>query len=148
MKIIGQIFEEENYDTFHRLNDNRDVLSARLSKLITSISERWILNPIIVNEKMEIIDGQGRFEALKRLNKPIPYIISPGATSEDCRRMNKYNNRWSVLDFANSWSKAGKIAYTILLDTCQKTKLSISYVMRLSNHGTRWHGCEGLSFFE
>ena len=90
-KVIGQIFEEENYDIFVKLDDNRDVLSGRLNKLIASISERYVLNPIIVNEKFEIIDGQGRYEALKKLNRPIHYIIAPGAASDDCRRMNKYN---------------------------------------------------------
>ena len=65
MKIIGQVFEETNYDAFAKLPDNRDLSPGRLNKLIASISERYILNPIIVNEKMEIIDGQGRLNALR-----------------------------------------------------------------------------------
>lgn len=137
MKIIGQIYEEDNYGVFVRLEDNRNVLSTRLRKLVVSITEKWILNPIIVNEKMEIIDGQGRFEALKSLHKPIPYIVSYGATSEDCRRMNKYNTRWTVLDFANSWAKSGKEPYILLLLTNKKTKFPISRIIRLCNHGAK-----------
>lgn len=134
MRIIGQVFEEENYDCFRRLPDNRDVVSARINKLIASIKDRYVINPIIVNEKMEIIDGQGRFEACKALGKPIHYIISPGASSEDCRRMNKYNTKWSRLDFAKSFAKGGVQSYQLLLLTCKKTSLSISRVLRLSNH--------------
>lgn len=148
MRIIGQIFEEKDYNVFKRLPDNRDVLSARLNKLIASISEKYIVNPIIVNEKMEIIDGQGRYEALKALNKPIQYIISPGATSDDCRRMNKYNTRWAILDFAKSYAKAGIKAYQLLLLTCQETGYPISRVLRLSNHGSKTREKNDMSLFE
>lgn len=140
MKIIGQIFQEENYDVFRRLPDNRDVLGRRLNKLIASISSRYILNPIVVNEKMEIIDGQGRFEAMKALNMPIDYIISHGATSDDCRRMNKYNTSWRTLDFAKSYAKAGISSYILLLQTCAKTGYPITKVVRLSGHGQRAKG--------
>lgn len=137
MKIIAQVFEEENYDCFRRLPDNRDVLGQRINKLLASIKERYVLNPIIVNERMEIIDGQGRFEACKALGKPIHYIISPGANSDDCRRMNKYNTKWSTLDFAKSYAKAGVASYKNLLLACKKTELSIGRVLRLANHGTK-----------
>ena len=35
----------------------------------------FIKNPIVVNEKMEIIDGQGRFEVCKEKGLPIYYNI-------------------------------------------------------------------------
>ena len=150
MKIIGQIYEEENYDVFHKLNDNRDLLSTRLNKLIASISERYVLNPISVNEKMEIIDGQGRYEACKKLGRPIHYYIAAGATSADCRRMNKYNTKWTALDFAKSYAQAGVKAYQYLLVTCKRTGFGISRAMRLANHGgsnTGQHGVE-MNVFE
>jgi hypothetical protein len=134
MRIIGQIYEESNYDVFHRLPDNRDLLSSRFNKLIASISAKYILNPIVVNENMEIIDGQGRYEALKALGKPIIYIIANGATSDDCRLMNKYNTKWVKSDFAKSHAKAGKKAYVLLLKCCEETKMPIETVLRLSSH--------------
>ena len=106
MKIITSVYEETNYNCFHRLPDNRDVFATRIEKLIASMSDRYILNPIIVNEKMEIIDGQGRFEARKAMKKPIHYIIVRGATSDDCRRMNKYTTVWTQLDYARSFEKS------------------------------------------
>ena len=137
MKIIGHVYEEDNYDLFVRLEDNRDVLSGRVGKLIASMKERYICNPIIVNEKMEVIDGQGRFEARKAMGKPIHFIIVEGTTSDDCRRMNKYNSTWTVLDFARSYAKTGISSYIRLLETCKTVNLPISTVLRLSNHGTR-----------
>jgi hypothetical protein len=136
MKIIGQIFQEENYDVFRRLSDNRDVTQGRINKLVASISEKYILNPIVVNERMEIIDGQGRFDALKSLGLPIDYTISYGASSEDCRRMNKYNTKWSTMDFAISFAKSGNPNYIWFVKTCNDAGLSISSVLRLSNKGS------------
>lgn len=133
-RIIGNIYEEDNYDVFRRLPDNRDVLTDRVNKLVASISEKYICNPIIVNEKMEVVDGQGRFEARKELGLPIHYIIAEGANSDDCRRMNKYNTKWSILDFAKSYSKQGKPSYINLLEACEKTKLPVGIVLRLANH--------------
>lgn len=149
MKIIGQIFEEEDYRNFRRLPDNRDVLGQRVNKLIASINEHYVLNPIVVNEKMEIIDGQGRFDACKALGKPIHYIIAPGANSDDCRRMNKYNTKWSTLDFAKSYAKSNVSAYINLLSACKKTSLPIMRVLRLANHSTKnGHSTEKMSGFE
>lgn len=148
MKIIGKIFEESDYTKFKRLPDNRDVLTGRLNKLIASISHKWILNPIIVNEKMEIIDGQGRFEALKSMGMPIPYIVAVGATSADCRMMNKYNTKWTKLDFAKSYAKAGLESYKLLLKTCEITELSIDKVLRLANTGGRAKLANEMSIFE
>ena len=133
-EIIGYVYQTYRYDSFVRLEDNRDVFSNRLNKLIASISERYICNPIIINEKREIIDGQGRYEARKALKLPIHYTIAIGASSDDCRRMNRYNTRWTKLDFATSHAKAGKKAYQILLNTCERTKMHIDQILRLGNH--------------
>ena len=113
------------------------MFATRIEKLIASMSDRYILNPIIVNEKMEIIDGQGRFEARKAMKKPIHYIIVRGATSDDCRRMNKYNTVWTQLDYARSFEKCGNENYIRLLRVCEITHLTIARVLRLSNHFTK-----------
>lgn len=148
-KVIGRIFQTDEYDIFKRLPDNRDVLEKRVRKLIASISEKYLTNPIIVNENMEIIDGQGRFEALKQLGKPIDFIVVHGAGSEDCKRMNRFNTRWSTLDFAKSFAKAGITSYIILLRGVADTKLSITTVLRLANHGTNPKGSSvAMSKFE
>ncbi len=134
-RIIGNIYEEDDYSVFKRLPDNRDVLSKRLNKLIASMTEKYICNPIIVNEKMEVIDGQGRFEARKEMGVPIHYIIAEGADINDCRRMNKYNTQWSKLDFAKSYASKGIADYVLLLRTCKQARLGIKAVLRLSNRG-------------
>lgn len=135
-KVVGNIYEETDYSKFKKLSDNRDVLSGRLSKLMASFSVKQILNPIIVNEKMQIIDGQGRYETLKKMGKPIQYIVADGANSDDCKRMNRYNTKWSALDFAKSYAASGNQNYVNLLKACSLSTYSISRVVRLANHST------------
>lgn len=91
-KIKTYVFETNDYGVFYRLEDNRSVTESRKNQLIASFSAGEVMCPIIVNEKMEIIDGQGRFEARKALELPIYYIIDPGKNINDCRRMNSYNH--------------------------------------------------------
>ena len=91
-KQIAVVYEEDDYSVFKRLEGNRTVLSNRLKNLIESFRGGEILNPIVVNKNMEIIDGQGRFEARRTLGLPIVYVIDPDATIEDCRRINHYNS--------------------------------------------------------
>lgn len=89
MKQVGAIYSSQEYSEFKKLNGNRSVLEQRKNMIIASIQERgWIRNPIVVNEKMEIIDGQGRFEALKKLNMPVEYVVAKGATISDCIALN------------------------------------------------------------
>ncbi len=148
-KVISEIYEETDYSVFKRLPDNREVLKDRLNKLMASISEKYVLCPISVNENMEIIDGQGRFEACKALGKPIHYYIAPGATSEDCKRMNKYNTKWGIKDFAVSYSKSGNMNYTYLLKACMSTGMPIKRTLRLANRAaTDKTTPGGMSLFE
>lgn len=132
-KVIGHIYEESDYSKFRQLEGNRNVLSGRLNKIIASISDKYILNPIIVNELYEVIDGQGRFEACKALGRPIHFIVAKDATIEDCRRMNKYNSKWTSADFVDSYCRAGKESYIALKKACAESGLNMSTVLRLTN---------------
>lgn len=80
-----EIFRTNKYEIFKQLKGNREVSPKRISKIINSIKEvGYIINPIIVNEKMEVIDGQGRLEALRILKMPVDYIIQDGIGIKEC----------------------------------------------------------------
>lgn len=134
-KVIASVYETEDYSMFKELENNRDVTRLRAEKLIASFSEKEILNPIVVNEQMEIVDGQGRLEALKSLGRPIKFIVAPGANIEDCRRMNEYNTKWTTMNFVVSFASSGNENYKRLLEVREKTKLPFSLILRLVNQG-------------
>lgn len=134
--VIGKIYEETDYSKFKRLPGNRDVVATRIGKLTASLNSGYIKNPISVNEKMQIIDGQGRFEAMKSLGLPIHYYIIPKAGLEECQKLNKYNTTWKALDFAKSYASSGKKSYILLLQACAETNATINTILRITNHGS------------
>ena len=77
MTIINQVYETKDYDAFVYRKDNRTIEENK--KLKEEISKLGIISPILVNEKLEVIDGQNRIDLAKQLNKPVPFIILNGA---------------------------------------------------------------------
>jgi ParB-like chromosome segregation protein Spo0J len=72
-----KIYKTKEYNKFKILKGNRTIPRNRVEKIKQSIEEvGCIINPIIVNENYEIIDGQGRFTALQESDKDIYYIIA------------------------------------------------------------------------
>ena len=71
VKSSEEMFRTTDYDAFKRVLGNRKVLEDRVSKILASFDKiGYIPVPIIVNEKFEVIDGQGRLEACKRRGLP------------------------------------------------------------------------------
>lgn len=88
-KEINKVFLESNLSKFKLLDGNRSIEESRVNKIIDSIKTVGFINsPIVCNEHYEIIDGQGRLEACKRLGLAIPYIVIDGLGVDECRAMN------------------------------------------------------------
>ena len=120
-KKVGTVYSTTDYDSFAKLEGNRDVLENRKNLIKASIEERgWIRNPIVVNEKMQIIDGQGRFEALKELGLPIEYVISMGATIDDCIALNIKQKNWAYRDYVSCYAQMGNPNYVRLQELTSK----------------------------
>ena len=81
---------------------NRPVDQVHVNRLITSMSEVYIPQPIYVNQKHEITDGQHRFQAAKALGLAITYMVTDHSL-EDIRRMNQNAKNWTFDDFLESY---------------------------------------------
>lgn len=113
---IGFIYRTKNYEQFKRLAGNRCIDKTRVNKIMKSIeSVGYILSPILVNENMEVIDGQGRLETLKKLDLPVDYIIGKNLGIEECVAMNIYQTGWSMADHIKSHAETGNVSYMYLL---------------------------------
>lgn len=67
-KKTTNVYETTNYSKFKKMLDNREVSPNRVQKIVKSIDQvGYVMSPIIVNEKMEVIDGQGRLAAAGRV---------------------------------------------------------------------------------
>lgn len=113
---MKKIYTTFDYDKFKTLVDNREVKQRTTSKIIESIHKvGYITNPIIVNERMEVIDGQNRLEALKELNMPVDYIVVEGATIKHCRALNINQSNWTTMDYIRSYADGGNASYRYLV---------------------------------
>ena len=125
----NQIQTTTDYRKFKRLVGNRKV-DGRAERIKKSIEENgWISNPIVVNEKMEIIDGQSRFEALAQLGLPIEYRVVNSLDINACRMLNTYSVIWKYRDFLDSYAAEGNPNYVRvknLMDTFGVTDVHIA----------------------
>ena len=120
-KVAYNVYTTTDYSIFKRLSGNRDIPESRISKIVESIQTvGWVHNPIIVNEKMEVIDGQGRLTALQRLKLPIEYVIAEGTGTEECIYMNMNMVNWKLPDFIKSYAEQGNENYQRLLSLLER----------------------------
>ena len=108
-KADYDVYKTTQYDLFKFHEENRGIEKKRTEAIKESIeSVGYIRNPIIVNEKMEIMDGQGRFSVLKSMNMPIEFIVEPGIGPDEFRALNMRQTNWTARDFIESYSKTKK----------------------------------------
>lgn len=138
--IAGNYYSETDYSKFKKLDQNRIVTKQRLAALIKSFRDGVVNTMITVNANMEIVDGQGRFEARKALGLPILYVIDPDANIDDCRRINSANKPWGMDDFVASYAGAGNENYKRLYFVADKLEIPYARVLRLANHTTNGGG--------
>lgn len=103
-----------NYGGFKFLSNNRKVDAAHVNNIKKAMEENGNLTkvvPVLVNQKMEIIDGQHRFQACKELGLPVYYSLVSGLDIHEARSMNILQKNWSLGDFAKSYADSGNVNY-------------------------------------
>ena len=95
----------KNYEQFSFIKGNRIIKTSHLNKIIGSMEKKYIPNPIIVNENYEILDGQHRFEAVKKLGLPLYYMVTDGWNLDDVRTANIIVKGWSYGDYIHSYKE-------------------------------------------
>lgn len=109
-----EVIRATDYHQFKMLPDNRPVNISHVGGIIRSIEKEgsWLQDePIIVNEDMEVVDGQHRLEAHKRLELPVYYVVVPSIGIDRAHAMNKSRRNWTLLDWAHSYANGGNVNY-------------------------------------
>ena len=136
------IFKTQNYDMFTFRKDNREIKAGKDNGLIEShvlyIMEQIKKNPeglrykpILVTDKLEIIDGQHRCEATKRLNVPLYYEIKKDFKPEDIILFNSQKS-WKNADYFNYYISNGFGEYKKLQDFMSRNKMALDTVLNLA----------------
>lgn len=118
----------EDYGLFKSVQGNRVVDPNHVQKLLDAIEAHNLLErfPILVNDKMEVIDGQHRLAAAAALQVPIFYEIEKGLTLNDVIQINTSSRSWTMANYVDSFIELGKKDYQKLKDFKHEYDLSWS----------------------
>lgn len=119
-KVFAHIFVTTNYAMFSLMKGNRKINPAHKARLKKSMQQRYLISPILVNELMEIIDGQHRFFAAKELGLPIYYYIIDGYRWAEIQRLNTNMKNWGKTEYLEAYCDMGYAPYITLKNVWQK----------------------------
>ena len=105
--IINQVIKTNDYNTFKVMPGNRPVNKLHVKRLSQSMEEKHLMSPILVNEKMQVIDGQHRLEAQKSLKLPVFYIVNKGYGKKETHMLNSNSKDWKNDDFMDAYANQG-----------------------------------------
>lgn len=128
-----EIFVTTDYHKFEFVYGNRKLNSNHVRLLIDSINREDLLdkNPIIVNEKMEVIDGQHRLEAARQLRLPIYYVVQDESGLRAVQLLNATKRTWNHRDYLDSYITLDNMDYQILDSFVKKHNVPLGFAMIL-----------------
>lgn len=118
----------KDYDIFKKLHGNRPVSNRHVRNLIESIKRENLLkyHPITVNENFEVVDGQHRLEAAKKLGIHIHFIVKVGSTYKTAGVLNFATEEWSFYNYLENFSKNGYPDYIKVSDFIDKHDVTLN----------------------
>jgi len=118
---VNKVYKTNDLSIFKQIGGNRIPNPQHIKRLKTSIILNGMLcNPILVNEKMEVIDGQHRLLASQEANSFIYYIILKDYSLDQVHTLNLNQKNWTKKDFMEGYANMGLEPYIKLRDFIQK----------------------------
>lgn len=114
VKRSNQVLTTSDYTKFKTLVGNRKLNELHVKRLSNSFEKRYLFSPILVNEKLQIIDGQHRFRAAKVLGLPINYIIVEGYGLNEVQILNTNSSNWKKEDYLKAYCDLGSEPYLVM----------------------------------
>ena len=129
----NEVLVTKNYKQFKKVNGNRELNQLHLKRLTESVNENDLLfaNPILVNERYEIIDGQHRFEVCQKLGKPVHYIKCKGLGLKEIQILNANSKNWKLEDYVEGYCDMGLPEYCYLKSEGTRTGLSLTILLTM-----------------
>lgn len=127
-----------DYNMFKTTGYNRAINQNNVNRLIKSISAHNMLeqHPIIVNENFEVIDGQHRLAACRKLKIPCYFTVAEGYKPIDMILLNTNSLQWLARDYLNYFVAQGNINYIYLRDLQLSTGRPLSFILALCGYGS------------
>ena len=102
----------KDYSKFVKVHSNRSLKSGILSNIEKSMIDIGLMvDPIKVNEKWEVIDGQHRLHVSEKLGLGIYYIKVKGIGKKEMITQNSTGSMWNLKDFLGTYVKENNPNY-------------------------------------
>ena len=118
--------QTSDYSIFSTLKGNRNIDPKNVAKIIESMQIKYLYTVILVNENLEVIDGQHRLAACKSLGLPVNYEIIKGYGLQEVQMLNANTKNWGLVDYVESFAKNGNTDYVYFLEFMEKYKFNFS----------------------
>lgn len=128
------ISKTKEYNKFKfRVDNRKEIKEFDIMNLVNSIKSRNLLEfrPIIVNSQMEVLDGQHRLLAAKRLGFDIYYKVEDCLSHEDMLKLN-LSVQWKQGDYLNYFVQNGYEEYIKLKEFMEKYQLNLNISLTLT----------------
>lgn len=114
-KMVTVVYKTSDLSIFKSLDGNRIPNLQHVRRLSESIKQNGMkCNPIIVNENLQVIDGQHRLLAAKEAKSFIYYIMLKGYNLNDVHTLNLNQKNWTKKDFMYGYADMGIESYVNL----------------------------------
>jgi hypothetical protein len=129
------IKQTNDLSIFKIRDDNRKngINEHHVNVIIGKITERNLLsiNPILVNNNMEVLNGQHRLEAAKRLGIPIYYIIMNESNPKDIIHLN-FSKSWESGDYLHFYCQNNYQEYIKLKEFIYKNRVTLKFALSVT----------------
>ena len=120
---VNKVYKTNDLSIFKVIGGNRVPNPQHVKRLKTSILQNGMLcNPILVNQKMEVIDGQHRLLASKEANSFVYYIILNGYSLTEVHTLNLNQKNWTKKDFMDGYADMEIQSYIKLREFVNKNE--------------------------
>ena len=104
-KEVNKVYKTDDLSIFKQINGNRVPNLQHIKRLADSIRVYGMkCNPILVNERMEVIDGQHRLMAAIEAGSFVYYIIINGYSLDEVHTLNLNQKNWTKKDFLQAYA--------------------------------------------
>ncbi|HEM5056914.1 TPA: ParB N-terminal domain-containing protein, partial [Streptococcus suis] len=130
----NEILITTDYSIFSKLSNRKITENSKLEDELLSQGQR---QPILVNDKLQVIDGQHRLYYLKKHRKPVRYIIDPTADFKTVISMNTSAVNWGLRDYVYSYSLEGDTEFIKLMNFLEENDLLSDKMVITAGAGRR-----------
>jgi hypothetical protein len=133
---VNKVYKTNDLSIFKQIGGNRVPNPQHIKRLKVSIIEKGMLcNPILINDKMEVIDGQHRLIASQEAKSFIYYIILKDYSLSEVHTLNLNQKNWTKKDFMDGYADMGIESYIKLREFINKnTDISFNDCLSLCSN--------------